>query len=57
MFVLGGGVSKAGKYLIDKINKEYKKYAMLTKEHSDIVLAKLGNAAGIYGGARMAMLD
>lgn len=57
VFVLGGGVSKAGKYLIDKINKEYKKYAMLTKEHSDIVLAKLGNAAGIYGGARMAMLD
>ena len=57
VFVLGGGVSKAGKYMIDKINKEYKKYAMLTKEHSDIVLAKLGNAAGIYGGARMAMLD
>ncbi len=56
VFVIGGGVSKAGKYLIDKINNEYKKYAMLTKEHSDIVLAKLGSAAGIYGGAKLAML-
>lgn len=52
VFVLGGGVSKAGQFLIDTIYKHYDKYTPISKNKSGIVLATLGNDAGIYGAAR-----
>lgn len=53
VFVIGGGVSKAGAFLIDNLFKHYDKYTPISKNKSGIVLAKLGNDAGIYGAARL----
>ena len=46
VFVIGGGVSKAGQYLLDPL-------IVLTKEKAKLKLATLGNDAGIYGSAKM----
>lgn len=53
MFVIGGGVSKAGQFLIDMISRYYDYYTPIAKEKAGLCLAKLGNDAGIYGAARM----
>lgn len=55
VFVIGGGVSKAGQVLIDAVTKYYKRDGFVTNKDLPIVLAKLGNDAGIYGAARMTM--
>ena len=51
--VIGGGVSKAGQPLIDCIASHYKKYAFSACKETPIVIASLGNDAGIYGAAKM----
>jgi glucokinase len=53
VFVIGGGVSKAGQFLVDAIEKNYKKYAFYACRNADIRLAVLGNDAGMYGAARL----
>ena len=53
VFVIGGGVSKAGQYIIDVISKKYNSFATLKEEKAKIALATLGNDAGIYGAARL----
>ena len=54
VFVIGGGVSKAGQVLIDVITKYYHKFAKIIGDNkAKVVLAKLGNDAGIYGAARI----
>ena len=56
VFVIGGGVSKAGQVLIDVITKYYHKFAKIIGDNkAQVVLAKLGNDAGIYGAARMVL--
>lgn len=56
VFVIGGGVSKAGQVLIDVITKYYHKFAkIIGNNKAKVVLAKLGNDAGIYGAARMVL--
>ena len=55
VFVIGGGVSRAGAILTDVITKYYHKYTALTASKVPVVLAKLGNDAGIYGAARMTL--
>ena len=56
VFVIGGGVSKAGQVLIDVITKYYHKFAKIIGDNkASVVLAKLGNDAGIYGAARMVL--
>ena len=55
VFVIGGGVSKAGPILTDVIGKYYHKYVTITKKHAQIVLATLENDAGICGAARLVM--
>ena len=55
VFIIGGGVSRAGKFLNDKIEKYYYEYAPLTGSKSEIVTALLGNDAGIYGAAKMVL--
>lgn len=52
-FVIGGGVSKAGTFLIDAVEKYYDKYTPISKNKASIGLAQLGNDAGIYGAARL----
>ena len=49
IFVIGGGVSKAGNVLIDYIQKNYQKYAFSGCRGALFTLARLGNDAGIYG--------
>lgn len=53
VFVIGGGVSKAGQFLIDNITRHYNIYTPISLNKSSIVLATLGNDAGIYGAARL----
>lgn len=53
VFVIGGGVSKAGSILTDVIAKYYRQYAFHSMVDTPIVLAKLGNDAGIYGAVKM----
>ncbi len=53
IFVIGGGVSKAGNILIDYIQKYYKQYAFHSCRGALFTLARLGNDAGIYGAAKL----
>lgn len=53
VIVIGGGVSKAGKPLIDAIANYYKEYAFVSCKETPIVIAKLDNDAGIYGAAKL----
>lgn len=55
IILIGGGVSKAGNYLVDCIRKHYKENAFFACKNVKFALAKLGNDAGIYGGAYMAL--
>ena len=55
MFVIGGGVAKAGQFLIDGIAAHYSRYMTISASHAGICLAALGNDAGIYGAARLAL--
>ncbi|KXG74118.1 ROK family protein [Thermotalea metallivorans] len=49
---IGGGVSKVGDYLIDLLNQEVSKMTFCKEvTYGDIVLAELGNDAGIIGAA------
>ena len=53
VFVIGGGLSKAGDVLIDIIKRNYERYTYHATADTQVVLATLGNDAGIYGGAKM----
>lgn len=55
VFIIGGGVSKAGEYLLNIAREKYKSYAVLSDQRAKVVLAELGNDAGIYGAAKLAM--
>ena len=55
VFIIGGGVSKAGDYLVETVKKHYESLAILSERKADIALAKLGNDAGIYGAAKLAI--
>ncbi len=50
--VLGGGVMQAGEVFLEQIREYYRRYAFHSQKHTPLVLAKLGNKAGIYGAAR-----
>lgn len=53
VFVIGGGVSKAGSVLIPFVEKAFRKKAFFANKDTKIVLAELGNDAGICGAARL----
>ncbi len=55
VFVLGGGVSKAGEILFGYIAKNYEKYAFHACRNAVFKLATLGNDAGIYGAAKLVL--
>jgi len=55
--VAGGGVANAGDYILEPARKSLAKTALtISAEVIDLVPAKLGEAAGIIGAARLAML-
>ena len=53
VFVIGGGVSKAGPVLIPFVEKAFREKAFFANKDTKIVLAELGNDAGICGAARL----
>lgn len=53
IFVIGGGVSRAGEILIDGIRKHYVEKAFHACRATEIALATLGNDAGMYGCVRL----
>lgn len=55
VFVIGGGVSKAGQVLLQYIEKYYQERALWENAKVKFVLAELGNDAGIYGAAKLAL--
>lgn len=55
LIVIGGGVSKAGRVLLECVEQAYKKYAHFTSEKVKFALAELGNDAGICGAAKMVL--
>ena len=55
VIVIGGGVSKAGHILIEKIRPSFEEYAFHACKDTRIMLATLGNDAGIYGGVGLVL--
>ena len=55
IFVIGGGVSKAGEMLFDYIRPNYEKYVFHGSKNTKFALATLGNDAGIVGAARLVL--
>lgn len=53
IFVIGGGVSRAGAILIDGIKEHYAAKAFHACAETEISLATLGNDAGMYGCVRL----
>lgn len=51
IFVIGGGVSRAGTYLTEGIRKYYRQYAFQASAETPFALASLGNDAGMIGAA------
>lgn len=55
IFVIGGGVSKAGDILLENVKKYYLENAFHATTEAKFKLATLGNDAGIFGGAKLAI--
>ena len=53
VFVIGGGVSKAGEVLLPYIEKPYQEKAFFANKKARFTLATLGNDAGICGSAKL----
>lgn len=53
VFVIGGGVSKAGPILIEAIERHYNDNLLFALKNKEFRLAELGNDAGIFGSARL----
>lgn len=57
IFVIGGGVSKAGEILISFVEPVFQKYAFGACKGAKFALATLGNDAGIYGAAGLILRE
>ncbi len=55
IFIIGGGVSRAGAYLLDKVKVYYDRYTKISQNRGRVVLAELGNDAGIYGAVKLVL--
>jgi len=55
VFIVGGGMSRAGTVLTDAVARHYRQYAFHASTQTPIVIASLGNDAGIYGCAAMVL--
>lgn len=54
--IIGGGVSNAGEFLRSKIEKSMNQYLYMNNQKlTKVKLATLGNNAGIYGAAKLAL--
>ena len=56
--VLGGGVSAAGNYLKEHVEKYHRQYSFpQVRDVTKIRLATIGNDAGVIGAARLVPVD
>lgn len=55
VFVIGGGMAKAGDILLNCIQKHYTEYAFHAACDTHFKAAELSNNAGIYGGVRLVL--
>lgn len=55
VFVIGGGVSKAGDYLVTMLKDRYNELTPLSSKKADIFIASLSNDAGMYGAAKLVL--
>ena len=55
IFIIGGGMSKAGDIVTNAALKYFQKYAFHVSKETGVVVAMLGNDAGIYGCAKMVL--
>ncbi len=55
VFLIGGGMSRAGDILLEKIKEGYEKFAIPVIENIPIKMAELGNDAGIFGCMKMVL--
>ena len=54
--VVGGGVSAAGDFLLTRVQKNFNDFAFkMTRHVTELKLAELGNDAGAYGAASLAL--
>ena len=53
VFVIGGGVSRAGDILIEGIQKKYSEIVFQACRETKVTLATLGNDAGMYGCVKL----
>ena len=53
LFLIGGGVSKAGTIVTDTVEKHYQNHVFGAQKKTRFALAQLGNDAGIYGAAKL----
>lgn len=51
--ILGGGVSKAGDYLLEGVKQHFEEHMFHACEGTEFSLAALGNDAGMYGAYRL----
>ncbi len=51
--IIGGGVSKAGDYLLQGANRSFRKHIFHASADTKFTLATLGNDAGMYGANRL----
>jgi glucokinase len=49
IFIIGGGISNAGNFIIDKITKFYYPLVVPFISHTNFEIATLGNEAGMFG--------
>jgi glucokinase len=52
IFILGGGISHAGTFLLEEVQDAYQRYAFHASRDAKFALAMLGNQAGMYGGVK-----
>ena len=53
VYIIGGGMSRAGTIITNTALKYYRKYAFHVSTGTSIVIAELGNDAGMYGCVKM----
>ena len=53
-FIIGGGMSRSGDFLLKAVEEQYQKFAFRACKKTPFYLAKLGNDAGMVGAALLA---
>ncbi|WP_099466960.1 ROK family glucokinase [Konateibacter massiliensis] len=57
IFVIGGGMAKAGDILLDAVKKHYSKNVFHAAANTEFAFAQLGNDAGMYGSVQLLLGD